>query len=85
MVHQGRTIAIRSGEDFFGEISVIDGRPRTATVIAETPMRLLVLNRRQLKQIVMDDPMMAWAMLLSMAAGHAARDQPGPCQPAAGR
>ncbi len=68
VVHQGRTIAIRSEGDFFGEISVIDGRPRTATVIAETPLRLLVLYQRHLKQIVMGDPMTAWAMLLSMAA-----------------
>src|SRR6266508_2251706 len=34
--HQGRVIARRSEGDFFGEISVIDGRRRTATVSAGT-------------------------------------------------
>jgi glycosyltransferase involved in cell wall biosynthesis len=31
--------------EFFGEISLLDGGPRSATVIAETPMRLLVITR----------------------------------------
>ncbi len=33
-----------SAYDFFGEISLIDGQPRTATVIAETDVKLLVLH-----------------------------------------
>ena len=31
---------------FFGEMSLLDGGERSATVIAETPMRLLVIKRR---------------------------------------
>lgn len=68
VVRGGRTIARRSEGDFFGEISVIDGRPRTASVIAETPMRCVVLYRRELKEIVMGDPQTAWGMLESVAA-----------------
>jgi CRP/FNR family transcriptional regulator, cyclic AMP receptor protein len=30
--------------DFFGEISLIDGKPRTATVITETPSTLLTIS-----------------------------------------
>src|SRR5688500_12008580 len=37
----GQTIAHRGPGEFFGEISMIDGRPRAASVIAETPMRCL--------------------------------------------
>src|SRR5215831_12814640 len=41
----GRTTYLRSG-DFFGEMSLLDGDPRSATVEATTPIRLLVLERR---------------------------------------
>jgi CRP/FNR family cyclic AMP-dependent transcriptional regulator len=68
VVRGGRTIATRSDGDFFGEISVIDGRPRTATVIAETPMRCVVLYQRELKKVALEEPEAAWAMLVSMAS-----------------
>ncbi len=32
--------------DFFGEMSLLDDQPRSATVIADAPSRLLVLSRR---------------------------------------
>jgi voltage-gated potassium channel len=34
-------VAYRSVGEFFGEIAVIDGRPRIGTVVAETPVRCL--------------------------------------------
>ena len=40
VVRKGRTIAHRHEGDYFGEISMIDGR-RVASVVAETPMRCL--------------------------------------------
>lgn len=68
VVRDGRTIARQFEGDFFGEISVIDGRPRTATVIAETPLRCLVLYQRELKRVVMGEPETAWALLVSLAS-----------------
>jgi len=41
----GRTAVLKAG-DYFGEMSVIDGQPRSAAVEATTPIRLLVLERR---------------------------------------
>lgn len=41
----GRTAALKAG-DFFGEMSLIDGEPRSATVDAASPMRLLVLDKK---------------------------------------
>jgi len=42
----GKVIARLGAGDFFGVMSLIDGKPRTATVIAEKPVSLLVIHRR---------------------------------------
>ena len=42
--------------DFFGELSAIDGGPRSANVIAETPMRVLRLFRHTLISLLRDEP-----------------------------
>jgi CRP/FNR family transcriptional regulator, cyclic AMP receptor protein len=47
----GRTAVLRTG-DFFGEMSLIDGQPRSATVQANTPMRLLVLDQQDFRRLV---------------------------------
>lgn len=46
VVTDGKAIAELTAGDVVGEMSVIDGKPRSATVIAQTPMDLLVLHRR---------------------------------------
>src|SRR5579864_6656654 len=38
--------------DYFGEMSVIDGEPRSANVEALTPMRLLVVGYREFWQLL---------------------------------
>jgi CRP/FNR family transcriptional regulator, cyclic AMP receptor protein len=48
---RGRTVHLGPG-DFFGEMSLIDGDPRSATVDAATPMRLLVLKYREFWQLL---------------------------------
>lgn len=42
-----QTVAHLGRGDFLGELAVISGTPRTATVIATSPMELEVLNRRE--------------------------------------
>lgn len=49
--------------DFFGELSALDGGARTASVIAETPMRVLRLFRRTLTGLLREDPQLAIKVL----------------------
>ncbi len=42
----GRTVRLGPGE-FFGEMSLLDGGPRSATVEAESDIHLLVVSRRE--------------------------------------
>jgi CRP-like cAMP-binding protein len=72
----GRTVGTRGAGDFFGEISMIDGRRRAASVIAETPMRCLVIYHDRLRKIAMEDPRMAWSLLQSLA-GRVREDRTG--------
>jgi CRP-like cAMP-binding protein len=67
VVRNERTIARRSSGDFFGEISMIDLRPRAASVIAETPMRCLILYHDDLRKLVSSDQRVAWSLLQSLA------------------
>jgi CRP/FNR family transcriptional regulator, cyclic AMP receptor protein len=48
----GKVIRQLSGGDFLGEISLIDGEPRTATVTAETDMVLLVVNKKSFDHLL---------------------------------
>ena len=41
---------------FFGEMSLLDGEPRSATVRAETDMRLLVILRRNFQALLSEVP-----------------------------
>jgi CRP-like cAMP-binding protein len=63
----GETISRREPGEFFGEISMIDGRPRAASVIAETPMRCVVLSQEALRELIRSDPQVAWSLLQSLA------------------
>jgi CRP/FNR family cyclic AMP-dependent transcriptional regulator len=49
--------------DFFGELSAIDGGPRSASVVAETPMQVLRLFRRTLMSLISDEPQVTMKLL----------------------
>ncbi|HEY7707575.1 MAG TPA: cyclic nucleotide-binding domain-containing protein [Gaiellaceae bacterium] len=42
--------------DFFGEIALVEDRPRTATVVAETPVRALVITDRAFRSLLEHSP-----------------------------
>jgi CRP/FNR family cyclic AMP-dependent transcriptional regulator len=67
VIRKERTVARRSVGEFFGEVSMIDLRPRSATVTAETPMRCQVLYHDDLRKLVVGDPQVAWSLLQTLA------------------
>lgn len=67
VVRGGRIISRRGPGEYFGEISLIDSRPRAASVISETPIRCLVLEQDSLRTLLMTEPQAAWALLQSLA------------------
>jgi CRP-like cAMP-binding protein len=53
--------------DHFGEIAVIDGGTRTASVVSETPMTLAVLSRKGFRAAMREDPDLAFHMMTELA------------------
>jgi CRP/FNR family cyclic AMP-dependent transcriptional regulator len=52
---------------FFGEMSLLDGGPRSATVIADTPVRLLVISRRNFAKLLKDVPALTETILTTLS------------------
>jgi CRP-like cAMP-binding protein len=52
---------------YFGEMSLLDGEPRSATVIAETPMRLLVIKRRDFATLLRAAPEVTQSILATLS------------------
>ncbi len=54
-VSSEKRVLLHPGE-FFGEMSILDGGPRSATIVADTPVRLLVITRRHFSMLLTDVP-----------------------------
>ena len=52
----GRDTVTLGADDFFGEIALVDGGHRTATVTLSEDSELLVLGRRQFQQVMEEFP-----------------------------
>lgn len=63
----GRKTATLGKGQFFGELALLDRGPRSASVVADTPMTLLVLGQREFTGVLDEVPAMAHKMLASMA------------------
>jgi CRP-like cAMP-binding protein len=54
--------------DFFGEISLITQRPRTATVIATSPVRALIITDRSFRSLLERQPEIQGKVMSALAA-----------------
>ena len=59
----GRRVGRVLPGDFFGELSALDGGPRSASIVAETPMQVLRLFRRTLTRMIEEEPQVALTLL----------------------
>lgn len=65
-VPTGKRVPLRAGE-YFGEMSLLDGEPRSATVVAETPVRLLVIRRRNFAALLENSPALVRNLLVTLS------------------
>ena len=64
--------------DFFGELSVLDGRPRVAQVIADGPTVCLALATWDFEAVVKEQPAVALAVLRGLAGRLRDADRSAP-------
>ncbi len=64
---KGRRIATLGAGDYFGELALLDRRPRSATVVSDTEMLLLVLGQREFNGVLEAVPALSRKLLAAMA------------------
>src|SRR5262249_28114787 len=75
-VRQGsRVVAERGPGSYVGEIALLDRRPRTATVVAKTPVAIEVIGQREFAALLAEVPEISQQLLASVARRLADLDQ----------
>ncbi len=67
VVANGRTVNHLLPGDHFGEISLLDGEPRSASVVSETQMTLVVITQKQFFAMLAKDPEVSICILEGLA------------------
>lgn len=63
----GRKIASLGPGRYFGELALLDRKPRSASVVAETDMTLLVLEQRAFNGLLDAMPALSHKLLVAMS------------------
>jgi CRP/FNR family transcriptional regulator len=63
-----QTFTIFGPRDFFGEMAIFEGAPRSASAIATTETELLVLSPDKFKQTIYQKPEMAFEIFRELSA-----------------
>jgi len=64
---KGRKVGSIPAGSFFGELSLLDQGPRTATVTAELPTRLVVITAKDFGKVIDDIPSIALKIMKGLA------------------
>ena len=64
--HAGQQLRELGEGDFFGEISLIDGQPRTATITATDEVSALTLGRMQFQRLLDEHPSVRLELLMAL-------------------
>ena len=65
---KGRKVNTLAAGDFLGEIALVTGAPRTATVTTTAPARMLVITERDFKALLRRTPPLQLKILEAVAA-----------------
>lgn len=83
LILEGRAEVVSDGEkladfgpgDFFGELAVIDGAPRTADVVAAADTKCVVVSQWAMRSIISTHPEIALSMLEELVRRLRATDE----------
>jgi CRP-like cAMP-binding protein len=64
----GRKVATLGPGDYFGEMALLDRGPRSATIVADTDMEVVVIGQREFLGVLDEVPEVAHKLLITMAA-----------------
>src|ERR1700675_4923355 len=67
VIRDGETVVTLGPGDFFGELSVLDGQPRIAQVVADGPTTCLALASWDFEAILLEEPRGSLASLRALA------------------
>jgi CRP/FNR family cyclic AMP-dependent transcriptional regulator len=70
-----KRVFLRPG-DFFGEMSLLDGGPRSVTVRAATPLRVLVIDRKNFQGVLREVPDLTQKLLVTLSRRIRALETP---------
>jgi CRP/FNR family cyclic AMP-dependent transcriptional regulator len=61
----GRDIELKSG-DFFGEMALLDGEPRSATIVALTEVYAMIIPRAKFLKLLESEPKITLALMATL-------------------
>ena len=79
VLKHGTTVATLGAGDYFGEMALLDDGPRTATVVAETPMTLAVVGQLEFVDLLDDVPLLARKVARGLARRLRETEDALPC------
>jgi CRP/FNR family transcriptional regulator, cyclic AMP receptor protein len=72
---RGRSRPLGAG-DYFGELALLDGEPRSATIVAKTPVLAMRLSRRRFQALLASDSELASGLLKGLATRLRSLEEP---------